>query len=25
MKEEINFVGNQLNQINSIFSAGYIL
>lgn len=25
MKEELGFVGKQLNQINSIFSAGYII
>jgi ACS family pantothenate transporter-like MFS transporter len=25
MKEELNFQGNQLNQIASIFSAGYIV
>ena len=25
MKEDLGFVGKQLNEINSIFSAGYII
>jgi hypothetical protein len=25
MREELNFKGNQLNQINTVFTVGYVI